>query len=155
MTTGFPELSFTHFFKCTFFVSTLKHNKRFKTIDSLLLRTITAHTVGDVADGMGILHWRGCDFMWPMGDFSSADCSLLLLPSPLFFSSSFYLPSLAGDGRTTVWRQFLFFFSISKLPMWGRGYNYGIGLCHSFCGRQTQAGTDTPSHALFPQPQPT
>lgn len=88
------------------------------------------------------------------GDFSSADCSLLLPPSPLSFSPSFYLPSLAGDGRTTVWRQFLFFFSISKLPMWGRGYNYGIGLCHSFCGRQTQAGTDTSSHTLFPQPQP-
>lgn len=51
--------------------------------------------------------------MWLMGDFSPAECSLLPSPSPFLFSPSFYLPSLAGDGRTTVWK---FFFPILFPP---------------------------------------
>lgn len=45
---------------------------------------------------MGILHWRGCDFMWPMGDFSPADCSLLLPPSLPIIFFSFLLLSLSS-----------------------------------------------------------
>lgn len=48
-----------------------------------------------------------------MGDVSPAECSLLPSPSPFLFSPTFYLPSQAGDARTTVWK---FFFPILFPP---------------------------------------
>lgn len=73
----------------------LRHNKRFKTRDSPLLRTIPAHTVDDTAVGMGILHWRGlyvivCGLWWiSAGRFLSASSS-----RPIIFLS--FLLSLSS-----------------------------------------------------------
>ena len=80
-----------------------------------------AYTAGDLADGMGIHDWRGYDFRLIVGDFSPAECSLLLSPSPFFLPPSLYLFSLAGHWRITVRKQFLLFFFHLRVARVGKG----------------------------------
>lgn len=59
--------------------------------------------------------------MWLMGNFSPAQCTLLLSPSP-FSSPSLYLLSLAGDGF------YSFFFFFQSCQCGQGGYDNATGM---------------------------
>lgn len=81
-----------------------------------------------------------------MGDFSPAGYCLPLSPSP-FSYPPLHLLSPAGDQRIEMWRQALASFLPSQSCQCGKG-----GHDHAIGEKADTLITDTPSHALCPEP---
>ena len=85
--------------------------------------------------------------LWGISAQLSALC--FFYPPHSFCLLLFTFPLSQDTGESQCGNSSYYFFSISESPGWERGYNHAIGLCHSFCGRQTEA-QQTPRPYLAP-----